>query len=231
MAGDSVTLVLADDIDIARGDLIADPAEPAARDARARRDAGLARPRAAAPGRPLPGAAGARAASWPRCRPSAPLALERHRRRRASTLNAPLFVDSYDVGARHRVADPDRRGDQPDGRRGAGASEPAPSISSAPGRAHLTSSRCARPGCSARRTSFSTTRWSRRKFSHLLQGEEESLSASAAAGIPPRSTSSTSGCSTRRSAPDRGAPQRRRPDAVRPRARGNRVSGWQRQSQ
>ena len=43
VAGDSITLVLADDVDIARGDLIADTAQPAARGARARRHAGVAR--------------------------------------------------------------------------------------------------------------------------------------------------------------------------------------------
>ena len=188
----------------ARGDLIADAQRAAARDARACRDAGLARQRAAAAGRRATWCsrrarrvAGQGADARPR-----PVDLERHRRSARLSLFAPLFVDRYDAVRVDRLAHPDRRSHQPDRRRRAGAMTAAvsSSISSAPGRAPPTSSRCARPGCSARRTSCSTTRWSPRRSCRLLPRPKRSRSASAAAGIRPRSTSSTSAWSTPRAA-------------------------------
>jgi len=95
VAGDSVTLVLADDIDLARGDLIADPVNPP-RETRAL-DATLVwlGHEALRPGGRYLAQQGSRRV-LAKVQSQAPLALndigEAH-----LTLNAPLFVDSYDI--------------------------------------------------------------------------------------------------------------------------------------
>jgi sulfate adenylyltransferase subunit 1 len=95
VAGDSVTLVLADDVDIARGDLIADPANPP-REARSV-DVTLVwlGHEALRPGGRYLAQQGSRRILT-KVQAAEPLALNDIGEARL-TLNAPLFVDSYDI--------------------------------------------------------------------------------------------------------------------------------------
>ena len=133
VAGDSVTLVLADELDLARGDLIADAAGRAARDARrsTRRWSGSGRA-AASGGRYLVQHGSrrvvARAASCPNTSRHRQPARDPVRGRGERERHRPRAACAASAVVRRRVrrgaltggAHPDRRGDQSHGRRRAG---------------------------------------------------------------------------------------------------------------
>ena len=121
----SVTLRLADDLDVSRGDMIVARRRPADDGARARRDGLLDGRQAAAAGRPLRDQA--HDARGPRDRrraratgststrssttPPSELALNEIGRVRLRS-STPLMVDRYRAQPHHRQLHPDRRGDE-----------------------------------------------------------------------------------------------------------------------